>query len=284
VKPPKAIRVHLHGSVGPWVAVLHGGPAAPGEATTLAKGLSRSFRVLEPWQRGSGDAPLTVATHVEDLRERIAAHCEGTRPAIVGESWGAMLALAYAAAHPATAGPIVLVGCGTFDRAARARMQQIIEERTGPDLRSRLERLPADCADPGERLLRKHELTRSLYAFDPVEEDPPDGGVPPFDARAHAETWGDMLRLQEEGVFPAAFASIRSPVLMLHGAYDPHPGSMIRASLAAHIPQLEYREWDRCGHSPWAERAVREEFFEVLRDWIASRVDGTGCSAETRGD
>jgi pimeloyl-ACP methyl ester carboxylesterase len=81
-----------------------------------------------------------------------------------------------------------------------------------------------------------------------------------------------MLRLQEAGVYPAAFAAIRSPVLMLHGAYDPHPGGMIRASLAPYIPQLEYREWERCGHSPWMERSVREEFFAVLWEWIGSHA------------
>ena len=74
-----------------------------------------------------------------------------------------------------------------------------------------------------------------------------------------------MLRQQEEGVYPAAFAAIHEPVIMLHGDYDSHPGSMIRASLEPHLPQLEYREWKRCGHYPWIEMAVHDEFFVVLR-------------------
>jgi pimeloyl-ACP methyl ester carboxylesterase len=77
-----------------------------------------------------------------------------------------------------------------------------------------------------------------------------------------------MVRLQEEGAYPAAFAAIETPVLMLHGAADPHPGRMIRESLAPHLPQLEYREWERCGHYPWLERAVRHEFLDVLRAWL----------------
>ena len=85
-----------------------------------------------------------------------------------------------------------------------------------------------------------------------------------------------MVRLQNEGVYPAAFAAIKSPVLMLHGAVDPHPGEMIRASLAPYIPQLEYREWDRCGHYPWLEKATRTEFFSVLRNWLEIRL---GCVA-----
>ena len=79
------------------------------------------------------------------------------------------------------------------------------------------------------------------------------------------------MRLQEESVYPAAFAAIDAPVLMLHGTVDPHPGRMIRASLEPHLPQLEYHEWERCGHYPWLEKAAREEFFAVLREWLTRR-------------
>lgn len=264
--PP--LRVREYGDGGPWVIALHGGPAAPGEAAPIARGLAGAFRVLEPWQRGSGASTLTVATHVEDLRALVVARCGGTSPAIVGESWGATLALAFAAAHPDLAGPIVLVGCGTFDKASRARMNEVLAERGGAELQAELRELDARYPDPGERLLQRYSRIRVLYDFDPVEEPADDPEIPPFDARAHAETWSDMLRLQEEGVYPAAFAAIRGRVLMLHGSHDPHPGGMIRASLVPWIPQLEYREWPRCGHSPWSERGVREEFFSFLREWL----------------
>jgi pimeloyl-ACP methyl ester carboxylesterase len=80
-----------------------------------------------------------------------------------------------------------------------------------------------------------------------------------------------MLRLQQEGVYPEAFAVINAPVIMLHGAADPHPGRMIWASLEPYLPQLEYCEWERCGHYPWLEKAVRDEFFAVLREWLSQR-------------
>ena len=80
-----------------------------------------------------------------------------------------------------------------------------------------------------------------------------------------------MVQLQEAGVYPAAFAAIDVPVLMLHGAADPHPGQMVRAGLEPYMPQLEYREWARCGHYPWLERAVSDEFFAYLREWLTAR-------------
>jgi pimeloyl-ACP methyl ester carboxylesterase len=267
------------------VVVLHGGPADVGGAAPLAHGLAEGFRVLEPWQRGSGGEPLTVARHVADLSELVASHGDGVRPALVGASWGAMLALAYAAAHPARAGPLVLVGCGTFDPVARARLRAAIEERTGDELRHRLAHLAEECPDPGDQLTQRHALTQALYTYAPIAAAQEEGAGEPFDVRAHTETWADMVRLQEAGVYPAAFAAITSPVLMVHGTYDPHPGQMIRASLAPYLPQLEYREWERCGHCPWGEQFVREEFFTVLREWLTQQLaehDGGGRQCPVR--
>ncbi len=180
-----------------------------------------------------------------------------------------MLALAYAAAHPDDAGPLVLVGCGTFDKAARARLKQTREERIDAPLREQLDRLEEDYPDLAQRLLRWRELTQPLHEYAPIAtQDDPQDIVRPFDLQAHTETWNDMLRLQEEGVYPAAFRAIRSSVFMLHGDYDPHPGRMIRASLSPHIPRLEYHELPRCGHCPWNERFARDDFLAVLRAWL----------------
>ena len=72
-------------------------------------------------------------------------------------------------------------------------------------------------------------------------------------------------------MYPAAFSHIVSPVLMLHGAYDPHPGKMIRDSLKPYIPQLEYREFEKCGHQPSIEAFARKDFFSVLHDWLTEK-------------
>ena len=253
------------------MVVLHGGPGAPGHMAPIARKLADQFQVLEPFQRGSGGVPLTVACHVRDLHELVEQHCAGERPALVGASWGAMLALAYAATHPEHTGPLVLIGCGTFDAAARERLQATISTRMSAGLKRQLARLADEVADPDERLEAVGTLLLPLYAYDPLTATLEGERC---DARAHHETWADMVRLQEAGVYPAAIAAIGTPVLMLHGAVDPHPGPMIRASLALHLPQLEYREWERCSHYPWLERVVCDEFFAVLRAWLVRHLRG----------
>lgn len=264
-----AVRVRTYGVSGPVIIVLHGGPAALGSAGPLARALADAYQVLEPWQRGSSGEPLTVARHVADLHKLVQSYSGEAKPALVGESWGAMLALAYAAAHPAHAGPLVLIGCGMFDTAARARLAQTRAERIDASLREQFDRLEQDIPDLEQRLLQWRTLTRPLEEYAPITtRDDEQDVVRPFDLQAHTETWNDMLRLQEEGVYPAAFRAIRSPVLMLHGDYDPHPGPMIRESLAPYLPHLEYYELSRCGHSPWNERFARNEFLTILRTWL----------------
>ena len=261
------MRVRRYGQSGPLVIVLHGGPGAPGYMAPVARGLADRFQVLEPFQRGSGGEPLTVARHVADLRGLIESEGAGERPVLVGSSWGAMLALAFAAECPDLAGPLVLVGCGTFDMGARVRMQEIMEARTSHELRQRLANLAKEHADPDSELRARARLILPLYSYELAGEDQELGDC---DARAHDETWDDMLRLEQEGLYPAAFSAIRSPAIMLHGALDPHPGRMIFAGLKPYIPQLEYREWERCGHYPWLEKAARDEFFDCLRQWLVA--------------
>ena len=182
-----------YGPEGRSVMVLHGGPGAPGSAGLLARALADPFHVLEPWQRLSSDTPLTVARHIEDLALAISHETPGERPALVGESWGAMLGLAFASTYPERISGLALVGCGTFDRRARARLQSTLAERTTPELRARIARLATEVPDENERAARAHALSDSLYTYRRAVDEP----IAALDLKGHTESWNDMLRLQE---------------------------------------------------------------------------------------
>lgn len=111
-------------------------------------------------------------------------------------------------------------------------------------------------------------VRKTLWQLRPVSAYAETAEYEPFDLKAHEDTWNDMRRLQDNGIYPNAFAIIESPVLMMHGDYDPHPGKMIRNSLLPYLPQLEYHELERCGHSPWIERSTREMFFSCICEWL----------------
>ena len=258
----RAMRVRTYGDAGPLVLVVHGGPGALGDMAPVARGLADTFGVIEPWQRTAAEQPLTVDRHVADLETVVESHCRDERFAVVGHSWGAMLALAWAAACPDRAAPLVLVSCGTFDSDSRAAFKRTVDERLGDAARRRIAALP---------MQQRFEAIRNVYDYDAVDYAPaPD--APPFDERANAETWRDMVRRQEAGEYPAAFAAVRAPVLMIHGSHDPHPGPATRDTLKRHLPQLEYHELPNCGHDPWRERQAREAFFSRLRRWLAEHL------------
>lgn len=258
------IEVRRHGGGPATVVVLHGGPGAPGSAAPVAHALSHDFGVLEPLQRWSGEAPLTVARHIEDLQGVIEHHCGGP-PHFVGHSWGAMLALAHAAEHPRAVRSLALIGCGTFDPVARGRLRSLREKRTTPEIRAAIAAASERAADENERL---GLLAEAMLPIDVRELADPDVDFGECDARGHEETWNDMVRCQEEGTYPAAFHTVACPVKMFHGDYDPHPGSLIRDSLKRLIPQLEYLEWPRCGHYPWFERGDDGSWAADVATWL----------------
>jgi pimeloyl-ACP methyl ester carboxylesterase len=261
------IAVRRYGTGGPIVALLHGGPGAPGEMAPAARALASEFRALEPLQRHSGGAPLTVARHVADLAAVLPAGA-----AVVGWSWGAMLALSFAAAHPERVRSVALVGCGTYDEASRAAYEQALASRLGEEGRRRAEGLRREMAaaaseEERDRLLAAlGRLLGRAQAWDPLPEE--EGEPLGVDARGHGETWADALRLQAAGVEPAAFAAVTCPVLMLHGDDDPHPGPATGDLLRRFVPQLRYQGLPSCGHKPWAERRAREPFLAALRGWL----------------
>lgn len=262
-------RIRLYGSTGNPVIVLHGGPGASGSAAPVARGLSNDFIVFEPWQRTSGRNPLSVARHVADIYELISSRCPGVLPALVGESWGAMLALAYAAKYPDNVGPLVLIGCGTFDVRSREEVMKTRQRR----ILKYIEKHPEYSEDLQltlqEQVIKWHAKTDG-YDCEP-EETAKQVTAEPFDSKASAETWGDMMRCQKEGIYPQAFTAIKVPVIMLHGVYDPHPGTMIRDSLKRYVPHLEYYEFEQCGHSPAIEKYAKEAFFSVMRAWLKEK-------------
>jgi pimeloyl-ACP methyl ester carboxylesterase len=264
--------IREYGSGPQTVVAIHGGPAAAGDLAPLARRLGERWRVLEPYQRGSGGPPLTVAMHIRDLDDLLYRRCTDRPAIIVGHSWGAMLALAYAAEHPTTAGALVLVGCGTFSRDARQEFERRRAAQLTPADEETIAFLRNTEQDENRRRAAMGRLMTRVYGYD-AEEGPELSTV---DALAHAETWNDMVRLQNEGVYPATFAAITCPVLMLHGDADPHPGRLTCVDLRRYIPHLEYRELSQCGHSPWLERQAGDEFYRCLNEWLTARFTQSG--------
>ena len=90
----------------PVVIVLHGGPGADYRYLYPLKALADEHLVVFYDQRGTGLSPrvpaeqITLQVFLDDLDAFVAAFGKGRPVHLVGHSWGAMLASAYAGAHP----------------------------------------------------------------------------------------------------------------------------------------------------------------------------------------
>ena len=92
------------------VAVVHGGPGAPGEMAPVARELSQVAGVLEPLQTAA-----TIQTQVEELRAFVKG--DASLPlTLIGFSWGAWLSCILASVHPELVKKLILVSSGPFDR------------------------------------------------------------------------------------------------------------------------------------------------------------------------
>ncbi len=117
----------------PWL-VLHGGPGSGGNPGLLQPFDPARHRAILPDQRGSGRSRPrgstrrnTLDTLVGDL-EALRHHLGVVRWSVLGGSWGATLALRYAARHPEAVEHLVLRG--TFD--AQPRTVQRLFRRFAP--------------------------------------------------------------------------------------------------------------------------------------------------------
>ena len=115
------VELHYHsaGSGTPAV-ILSGGPGFTVDyMIPVGDFLPAGYRRIYFEQRGTGRsrparlAPesLTLQTVVEDL-EALRVHLKQNRLLLVGHSWGGMLAMAYAVAHPDRVDRLILIGSG----------------------------------------------------------------------------------------------------------------------------------------------------------------------------
>ncbi len=137
---------------GQPLIILHGGPSL--DHTYLLPDmdhLSTSFRLIYYDQRGRGKSAaeivpteVTVQSDIEDL-ERLRRHFGLNSVALLGHSWGGLLALEYAVRFPNRVSHLILMNTAPASQPDYDLFQQeLLKRRTAADV-ERLKRLSADA-------------------------------------------------------------------------------------------------------------------------------------------
>ena len=252
-----------HGSPPFDIVVVHGGPGAPGEMAPVARELSLSRGVLEPFQTAN-----SLEGQVEELISIIEMYSDF--PVIlIGWSWGAWLSLIVAARSPRLVGKLIMVGSGPFEERYATNIMgtrlQRLEAGEKEEVLSIIENLQdPSVIDKDENMSRLGFLLFRADSFLPVADDEP--VKTSYDI--YQKVWGEAHELRRSGRLLEIAAGVRCPVVAIHGDHDPHPPDGVREPLSRVLGDFRFVLLEDCGHKPWMEKMARDEFFEVLRTEI----------------
>src|SRR5258708_22341688 len=128
---PDLQNLRLYGQPPFTVAVLHGGPGAPGTMAPVARELAAEWGVLEPLQTAD-----SLDGQVEELRAALGERAD-LPVTLIGSSWGAMLGYIFAARYPAHVRRLIFVGSGVYEARHPARIEQTRPRPPRPAARAR---------------------------------------------------------------------------------------------------------------------------------------------------
>lgn len=246
---------------GPFrVAVIHGGPGAPGEVAPVARELSAMTGILEPFQ-----TETTLDGQVDELRSVLHEHAQ-TPVTLIGFSWGALLSWLFAARYPDLVKKLILVSAPPFESRYALSITQTRMKRLGRKEREEaqaiLSQLNDDTVTEKNKLLAKlGTLLARADAYDPANlED--EGFHCQYDL--FREVWDEACDLREREILLQMAKAIKCPVVAIHGDTDPHPAEGVNDPLTRELDDFRFILLEKCGHRPWAERYAAEEFFERL--------------------
>jgi proline iminopeptidase len=265
------------------VVVLHGGPDF--DHTYLLPELdllADSYRLIYYDQRGRGKSAegvrpedVTIRSEVEDI-ERLREHFGLDSIAVLGHSWGGLLALEYATRHPECVSHLVLLNTAPVSHEDFMLLRQELPKKRTPDDLERLKALrstagyqegDADTVAAYYRIhfrptVRQHDQLESLV--ERLRASFTKEGVlkaRAIEDRLVAQTW-----LVEDYDLLPALRRLNIPTLVLHGDYDFIPVECAE-HVARAIPGARFALLEDCGHFSFIERPeqVRAEIAALFR-------------------
>jgi len=232
--------------------------------------------------RSTGGPPYTVDLWLDDL-ERLRTHWKHPRWILFGHSFGAELALAYAAAFPRRARAIIYMSClpaisggshgeeefranrsARIAESSRARFVELrrLRDKGREHWTSALANelfcigLVAEVGDPGALALHSGVLLESALPVNP---------------EVNAALGEDFRRYARSDEFLAGVRQIDCPTLLLHGERDLRPMWAIER-LAGQLPNARLVKLPG-GHFPWLE--APGELRQALRSFLSDAASAT---------
>jgi proline iminopeptidase len=244
--------------------------------------LADAFRLIYYDQRGRGKsagnvdpAEVSIQSEMDDL-ERVRAYFQLERAALLGHSWGGLLAMEYALRHPERVSHLILLNtapashddCMLFEQERDANAPDDAAKVGELESRPAYEEGDLEARAAANRVYFRATL-RSPELLDRLIEHLQTGWTKEDVLKARAiskRLWGETYESTRYDLLPR-LTGIHIPTLVLHGDYDFVPVACA-AHIAEAIPGARLVVLSDCGHFSYLERpdAVRKaisEFFQV---------------------
>jgi pimeloyl-ACP methyl ester carboxylesterase len=250
------------------VAVIHGGPGAPGHMAPVARELSSDWGVLEPLQTAT-----SLEGEIEELRAVLEKN--GDLPVtLIGFSWGAWLSFIFTANYPAYVKKLILIGSGPYEEKYAAKILETRLSRLSEEEKSEVHSVIEAMNDPAIRdknklIARFGKLFAKADAYDPLTLDTEDLEV---QYHIYQSVWQEASELRKSGQLLKLGKQVHCPVVAIHGDYDPHPAEGVQKSLSAVLRDFRFILLKNCGHMPWIEKEARGEFYRILKEELRQEM------------
>jgi pimeloyl-ACP methyl ester carboxylesterase len=246
------------------VAVVHGGPGAPGSIAPVARELSSFAGVLEPLQTAT-----SIDGQVAELQTVLKKH--GELPVtLIGWSWGAILSYITAARYPALVRKMILIGTPALETKNAADISQEWLNRLTEEERVEVFSLEKSIWDGPEgdknaSLGRLFRLIARAESFDPI---PCKDEVLEYQFDINIAVGLEMRKLLAGGELLELGKNIKCPVVVIHGNYDTRSAGGVRKPLSRVLKDFKFILLEKCGHEPWREKFARDRFYDILKSEI----------------
>jgi pimeloyl-ACP methyl ester carboxylesterase len=246
------------------VAVLHGGPGAPGEMAPVARELSSVIGILEPMQTAA-----SLEGQVQELKDVLKRNA--TLPiSLIGFSWGAWLGFICAARYPSLVRKLILIGSGPYEEEYAMHIVETRLRRLTEGERDEVPSLLKAFDDPSVKdksmfMGRLGELMSRADSYDPL---PHANEILEWQYNIYHNVWREAAELRRNRNLLELGKKIECSVVAIHGDHDPHPAEGVRNPLSRVLKDFRFILLEKCGHYPWYERQAKDRFFTILRDEI----------------
>ena len=241
---------------------IHGGPGNCSDYMVSREELAGSdLRVVSYDQRGTGRSSepqdgYGMDRTIDDL-EAVRSATDAERVHLLGHSWGGVVALRYAAAHPEHVRSIILMGSGPMTPEAVAAGQANLSERIA-SLQAR-GLIPTPVSEVADLL--------PAYFSDPGFDMPDELRNMSYRPEVQQATWEALKGYDHT----AGLDRLTCPVLIVYGKDDPFGLPLASAAQDALLAAtIRTTVLDACGHY-WHE--APEPFLEAAGRFLDGVVD-----------